>query len=178
MRRLTFDGYLRSYVRYLSGHETLALNRLVPLVQSEPRLTEPLLLWAVESGRVNRLAALLQGQDQDALERELTTLASLEGRGRLESALDSEDPRLRPEYWKVWRSYVVRRDAPERDAQLKLVARQRALALEATKGVTRYRMAKDLGLNPGNLHAFLAQDNASKLSLDRALELVEYLEAA
>lgn len=52
------------------------------------------------------------------------------------------------------------------------------LALEAAKGVSRYRMAKDLGLNPGNLHAFLAQGNPSKLSLDRVFELVSYVEAA
>ena len=50
--------------------------------------------------------------------------------------------------------------------------------MEATKGVTRYRMAKDLGLNPGNLHAFLSQGNVSKLALERAYELVDYLAAA
>ena len=85
---------------------------------------------------------------------------------------------MRPEYSKVWRSYVARRDAQGRDAELKLEARKRVLALESKKHVTRYRMAKDLGLNPGNLHAFLAQGNPNKLSLNRVVDLVEYLEAA
>lgn len=176
MRRLTFAGYLGSYVRFLGGQETLALSRLAALTRSEPRLVEPLLLWAAKTGRAGRLSELLE--DRERLLGELETLVSMEQAGRLEPALATEDPRLRPEYSKVWRSYVARRDAPVRDAELKLEARKRVLALEKAKGVTRYRMAKDLGLNPGNLHAFLAQGDPSKVSLDRALGLVEYLEAA
>jgi hypothetical protein len=176
MRPLTFKGYLESYVRHLAGQNTLGLPRLATLTRSEPRLTEPLLLWAAETGRGARLSTLLKMHGD--LKRELATLVSLEQLGRLESALAAEDPRLRPEYTKVWRSYVVRRDAHIRDAQLKLEARNRVLALERDKGVSRYRMAKDLRLNPGNLHAFLAQGNATKISLDRALSLVRYLEAA
>jgi hypothetical protein len=176
MRRLSFSGYLESYVRYLSGGDALALRPLAELTQSEPRLVEPLLLWVAKTGRDQRLQRLLA--DRDDLTRELKTLVSLEQRDQLESALSTEGPELRAEYSKVWRSYLARSNAPARDAELKLAARSRALALERTKGVSRYRMAKDLGLNPGNLHAFLAQGNASKLSLERAFELVSYLEAA
>ncbi len=176
MRQLTFGGYLDSYVRYLAGRDTHALSRLADLARTEPRLTEPLLLWAVKRGHDARLSQMLAGQP--GLAHELKVLVALERDGRLESAISAEDPRLRPEYSKVWRSYVARRDASARDAHLKLEARKRVLALESAKGVTRYRMAKDLGLNPGNLHAFLAQGNPSKLSLDRALQLVSYLEAA
>ncbi len=176
MRRLTFSGYLESYVRHLAAEDTLALSRLACLAESRPRLVEPLLLWAVVTGRGARLSGLLRGRRK--LERELEVLEWLDRRGELESALAGEDARLRPEYSKVWRSFVVRRDAPVRDTELKRQARERALELEARKSVTRYRMAKDLGLNQGNLHAFLAQGNVSKLSLDRALGLVDYLEAA
>lgn len=176
MRGLTFEGYLRSYVQHLAGQSTLSLSKLTNLAVSEPRLVEPLLLWAVVSGRADRLSHLLAGSE-DRLE-ELSALAALERDGELESALAADDSPLPPEYAKVWHSYLVRRDATTRDAQLKLAARKRALALEADKNVTRYRMAKDLGLNPGNLHAFLTQGNVSKLSLDRAYELVRYLDAA
>ncbi len=176
MRRLTFAGFLESYVRHLAGLDTLDLSRLARAMRSEPRLAEPLLLYAAKSGRAEKLSGLLGASDD--LRDELHTLVELERSDRLESVLAAEDPRLRPEYAKVWRSYVARRDAPARDAELKLRARERVLALEKTKGVTRYRMAKDLGLNPGNLHAFLAQGNPSKLSLARVYELVEYLKAA
>lgn len=103
---------------------------------------------------------------------------ALKSSSQLESALAEEDPRLRPEYAKVCHSFVARRDARHRDAELKLEARKQALALAREKNVSRHRMARDLGLNDGNLHAFLAQGKASTLSLERALKLVEYLRAA
>jgi hypothetical protein len=176
MRPLTFSGFLKSYVRALAGESTLSLKALAKRSESEPRLVEPLLLWAVAGDRSAQMARLLD--EREDLQQELRTLANLKRRGRLEAALESEDPALRPEYAKVWRSYVVRRDAHLRDAQLKLEARRRVLELESGKRVTRYRMAKDLGLNPGNLHAFLAQGNVTKLSLDRAMALVRLLETA
>lgn len=176
MRRLTFKGFLESYVSSLSGEHTLALTRLVELSSSEPRLTEPALLWAAVSGQTDRMCRLLNAHGD--LQRECDMLAELSAGGTLEQMLAAEDPRLRPEFTKVWRSYVARRDAQMRDAQLKLDARERALALAKSKNVTRYRMAKDLGLNGGNLHAYLVQARTSKLSLDRAVALVRYLEAA
>jgi len=176
MRTLSFPGYLESYVLRLSGGKTLAVKELAAMAAKEPRLVEPLLLWAVETGRSPNLCRLLE--DGSRMARELGTLESLKRQQTLELALTSVDSPLGPEYRKVWHSYLVRANAPKRDAQLKLEARRRVLELEATKSVSRYRMAKDLGLNPGNLHAYLAQGNASKLSLDRALSLVDYLEAA
>lgn len=176
MRRLTFAGYLKSYVPYLADSESLALPRIWECTAKHPRATEPLLLLAAVTGRSSALAA--QVSPKPTLAAELVLLAELTETGQLESALADADPRLRPEYFKAWRSYVVRRDAHLRDADLKQLARQRALELEAKRSVTRYRVAKDLGLNPGNLHAFLSQGNVTKLSLDHAYELVEYLEAA
>ena len=176
MRQLTFPGFLQSYVKALSGEDTLALSRLAVLSQTESRLVEPLLLWAVVTGRANRLDSMLEGRQ--GLREELRTLARLQSTGRLEKELANARSTLRPEYRKVWRSYLVRRDAPNRDKKLRLEVRKRVLELESQKGVTRYRMAKDLGLNPGNLHAFLSQGDPTKLSLDRVAELVRYLEAA
>ncbi len=176
MRRLTFPGFLRSYVKALSGEDTLALPRLTALSETEARLVEPLLLWAAATGRAGRLDGLLEGRR--ALQMELQALVRLQSTGRLESELADAGCSLRPEYSKVWHSYVVRRDASNRDKELRLKVRERVLELESQKGVTRYRMAKDLGLNPGNLHAFMSLGDPTKLSLDRVVDLVEYLEAA
>jgi hypothetical protein len=176
MRPLTFAGYLGTYVAHLSGEDTRDAARLAAAVRKRPRLAAPLVLWAVETGRADRFANLLG--DNPQLLAELGTVNRLWAEGRLERALDEPPSPLRPEYAKAWQSYVARRDAPKRDAELKLVARGRALVLASQKGVSRYRLAKDLGLNPGNLHAFLAQGDATKLSLDKAVALVKYLEAA
>lgn len=175
MRQLTFKGFLGAYVAHLAGRKTTSLTELASLLESNMRLREPLVLWAVENKRGDRLAALLS--DDEQARAELRMLTSLRERGRLEESLSRGDSDLRPEYLKVWQSFVVRRDAPLRDERLKLAARERVLALEVTRQVSRYRMAKDLGLNQGNLHAFLSQGNPKKLSLQHAYELVDYLEA-
>jgi len=175
MRRLTLRGYLESYVPYLAGEDTLALTRLARHLPEEPRLVAPMLLWATVSDQADRLSKLLQSEEQRA---ELANLVSLHSACRLEAVLAAQNPELRQEYVKVWRSFVARRDAKSRDADLKLEARKRVLDLEREKTVSRYRMARDLGLNHGNLYAFLAQGKASALSLERAFELVDYLEAA
>jgi hypothetical protein len=175
MRELTFNGYLESYVPYLAGEDTLALPRLVELLPKEPRLAAPLLLWAAVSGRADRLGRLLR---DDRLKQELEVLVSLQSKSQLETALAAESPSLRPEYSKAWRSYVTRRDAAKRDAGLKLEVRKQALALLQEKDVSRYRVARDLDLNDGNLFAFLTQGNTSKLSLERAFGVLDYLKAA
>jgi len=176
VRQLTFGGFLESYTKALSGENTRSLRRLAGMALTQPRVTEPLMLLAVVTQREQMLAGakLLDSE----LSGELHTLVTLHQSGRLESALAAGDPQLRTEYVKVWNSYVARRDVVKRDANLKLDVRERVLALEATKHVTRYRMAKDLGLNPGNLHAFLAHGEPSKLSLDRAYKLLDYMNAA
>ncbi|MDZ4178763.1 MAG: hypothetical protein U1E29_05975 [Coriobacteriia bacterium] len=176
MRRLTFRGFLQSYVRALSGEGTLALSRLAELSRTEPRLVEPLLLWAAVTDRAERLDDLLEGRQR--MRQELRMLAQLHATGSLEDELAGSRSPLRAEYVKAWNSYTVRRDAVSRDKELRLEARKRVLELESRKNVPRYRMAKDLGLNPGNLHAFLSQSDPTKLSLDRVVDLVEYLEAA
>jgi hypothetical protein len=171
MRALTFKGFLGAYLRKLSGQRSLAVARLADLAHGQKRLVEPLLLWAVTADKTDALSKQLA--ERPRLLAELHQLDALAKAGRLEAALSGEDATVRPEYSKVWRSYVVRRDEHLRDDRLKLEARKRALALEATKPVSRYRMAKDLKLNPGNLFAFLKQGNPSKLSLNRAYELVD-----
>lgn len=175
MRKLTFKGFLEAYVGHLSGRRTTSLSELAPLVDSNKRLREPLVLWAVANRKSEKLSKLMANDSR--LQAELLQLAWLMQQGRLEESLAQGDPDVRQEYLKVWRSYVARRDAHSRDQRLKLEARKRVLALESTKQVTRYRMAKDLGLNQGNLHAFLSQGNASKVSLQRAYDLVNYLES-
>lgn len=176
MRPLTFRGYLDTTVRDVARRQTRSLAELAAIARRRPALIEPLFLWAAKTNRATRLSDLFEGRP--ALQAELARLTALERTGGLEATLESRDPGLRDEYVDVWRAYVDRRDVKKHDDEMKLQARNRVLALEANKHVTRYRMAKDLGLNPGNLHAFLAHGNPKKISLKRAFDLVGYLEVA
>jgi hypothetical protein len=135
-----------------------------------------LLLWGVVNGRAETFKQLFEMNPERLCE--LDSLLALSAAGKLEQTLAAPTSAMRTEYHKVMASYLSRRDAPVRDADVKRAARQRALELEKSKRVTRYRLAKDLGLNPGNLHAFLTQGNVSKLSRANALAVVDYLRAA
>ncbi|MDZ4064079.1 MAG: hypothetical protein U1E22_05360, partial [Coriobacteriia bacterium] len=85
MRRLTFKGFLQSYVRALTGEDTLALPRLAALSKTEPRLVEPLLLWAAVTDRTERLGRLLEGRQE--LLQQLQAVARLQATGCLEDEL-------------------------------------------------------------------------------------------
>ena len=53
MRELTFEGFLRRYVRELSAQDTLDVSKLAQEAQQEkPRLREPLFLYAMETGKL------------------------------------------------------------------------------------------------------------------------------
>jgi hypothetical protein len=174
MRQLTLKGFLKPYLQYLSGEQTLSVSKLVEKLNSEPRLVHPLMLWAVLNGQASRLMTLLE--DRDELKQELCVFIDLAQQGSLEKGLEANAKGISEGTLKVWNSYRARRDAPLRDEKLKQAAHGRALALEKTAGVSRYRMAKDLKLNSGNLHAFLAFGDVSKMSLDKAYQLIEYLQ--
>lgn len=173
MRQLTLKGFLKTYLKYLSGENTLSVALLGEKIQTEPRLAHPLMLWAVLSGQAEVLMTRLDNRVD--LLHELKTLTCFKNCEELEVALEVGAEGISEGTQKVWNSYKVRRDASLRDERLKRAAREQVLVLEQAVGVTRYRLSKDLRLNPGNLHAFLTFGDVRKLSLDKTYQLLEYL---
>jgi predicted transcriptional regulator len=54
--------------------------------------------------------------------------------------------------------------------------RPRIVEALARRGITRYRLCKDLGLNPGNVYAYLAGDD-TKVSKETARRILGYAES-
>ena len=46
MRKLTFEGFLKQYVAELSGVQTASVHKLAACLNENPRLKEPLFLYA------------------------------------------------------------------------------------------------------------------------------------
>ena len=46
MRKLTFEGFLKQYVAELSGVQTASVHKLADCLNENPRLKEPLFLYA------------------------------------------------------------------------------------------------------------------------------------
>ena len=55
MRKLTFEGFLKQYVVELSGVQTASVHKLADCMTENPRLKEPLFLYALAFDKVDWL---------------------------------------------------------------------------------------------------------------------------
>ena len=55
MRKLTFEGFLKQYVAELSGVQTASVHKLADCLNENPRLKEPLFLYALAFNKVELL---------------------------------------------------------------------------------------------------------------------------
>lgn len=108
MRELTFKGFLTQYVRQLSEQKTNSLYKLAAeAASSNPRLREPLFLYAVYSQKQD---VLLQAVKEPALRAEYHRLVSLYTADRMTELFEQASPTVPAEYHKVWRSYQSRKN--------------------------------------------------------------------
>lgn len=66
---LTFLGFLRQYVKELSGESTLSIKRLASCCGDFPKLREPLFLYVVFSGQLQTLRSALQAESNESLQK-------------------------------------------------------------------------------------------------------------
>lgn len=175
MRELTFRGFLAQYVRQLSEQETNSLFKLAAQAgSSNPRLREPLFLYAVYSQKQD---VLLQATKEPELYTEYHRLVSLYTADEMTQLLEQVSPLLPAEYHKVWRSYQSRKNRGQADDHTKELMRQKVKRLQEKYSVTNYRIYTDLKLNPGNLNAWLKHGDSDKVSLETARRTLRYVEA-
>ena len=173
MRELTFKGFLTQYVRQLSKSDTNSLYKLAAEAGSDnPRLREPLLLYALYSGKQ---AVLLQAAKDPELYAEYKKMLAY-GVEEMTQLLESKSSLLPAEYQKVWRSFQSQKNRGQADDHTKELMRQKVRRLQDQCGVSNYRIYTDLKLNPGNVNAWLKHGVADKVSLDTARRTLRYVE--
>ena len=173
MRELTFKGFLTSYVRQLSRTDTNSLYKLAAEAASDnPRLCEPLFLYAMYSGK---LTVLLQATKDAELRSVYKDMAQYTAE-QMTTLLENGSPALPNEYHKVWRSYLSQKNRGQADDHTKELMRQKVKRLQDRYGVSNYRIYTDLRLNPGNLNAWLKHGHSDKVSLDTARRTLRYVE--
>jgi hypothetical protein len=174
MRELTFAGFLKQYVRSLSLSDTNGLYRLAAEAAFDnPRLREPLLLYALFTGKEQILLAATKSPE---LRWEYASLLEQYNRETMLQALHDGDPALPEEYVKVYRSYLSVKNGKQKDYHTKALMRTRIVRLQQEKGISTYRVYTDLRLNHGNMNAFIKHGDCSKVSLEAARSAVSYLE--
>lgn len=176
MRELTFAGYLTKYVRDLSFGDTIRLVTLAEEAAWEnPRLREPLLLYTLYTDKAE---TLLRSTKDKVLKEHFQTMLLQYSKDEMEHALQDASSSLPEEYKKVWRSYTSQRDRSKSDDHTKELMRKKILRLQELGKVTNYRIYKELGLNPGNVNAWLKHGTSDKVSLDTARTVLRFVENA
>ena len=169
MRELTFPGFLKSYVRELSlTHSTGVRVLAKEAAERNPRLREPLYLYALLTGQIELLQKSVRGTTLTAAYEELPDNPT-----EMEKQLRAEPPELPEAYGKVWHSYLVYMERGKRDEETKELMRQQIVHLQSESGVSNYRLYTSLGLNPGNLNAWLKHGDGKKVSLKTARAVLE-----
>ena len=174
MRQLTFPGFLDRYVRDLSNENEGALYPLVrETMNGNPRLKEPLFLYAMSTGREKTLMKAVRGT---ALEKEYAQMQRRYSYPDLLKAFQMVPCELPEGYQKVWRSYQSEAHSYERNSRVKELIRLRILALQNEKGISTYRICKELSINNSNVNTWLKNNEGRKISLDVAREILNYVE--
>ena len=174
MRELTFKGFLAQYVKRLSKSNTNGLYRLAEEASSDnPRLKEPLFLFALYSGKQT---VLLQATKDQSLFAEYQKMVSLYSADQMTQLFEDNASVLPNEYHKVWRSFQSQKNKGQSDDHTKELMRQKVRRLQSQYGVSNYRIYTALNLNPGNVNAWLKHGIADKVSLDTARKILYYVE--
>lgn len=174
MRQLTFKGFTKTYVSSLSKTNSTAIYALAREAADEnPRLIEPLFLYAVSNGIVH---TLLSASKSTVLYDSYSRMASAYSYNELIEAFEAKDDSLPEEYHKVWGSYKSVSKKHERDDRVKALMRIKILELQETKKVSTYRICEDIGFNKANVNAWLKHGTSGKMKLDNARKILKYLE--
>ena len=116
MRKLTFEGFLKQYVAELSGVQTASIHKLADCLSENPRLKEPLFLYALACDKVELLLRYTANSTIAAEYEQLSNLYSLE---QMLVLLEKQSSELPEGYLKVWRSYCSVRDTSLADNDTK-----------------------------------------------------------
>lgn len=167
---LTFKGFLRSYCRELTGLQSDSLRKLLTAVLDEaPAAAEALMCFAAIQGKAWYLACLASGT---RLESDYKRMAdTLEKTVNLEAYLSSGDAPTR--YEKVWLAYRSKKEAANADRRVIALMREKTLQAIASSNLTIYSLCKQLGLNRGNIYAYLNAGDVTKVSRATARLLME-----
>ena len=178
---LTFRGFLKGYCRELAGTSTLNLKTLCRLAEKDaPRVAEPLLLYAFSEGKAGYLMRISEGS---WMHSEYEKVGKLLENAEIphESAAHEEnwakamsDPEMPPRYRSVWNSYLAKKHAAQADRRIIGLMRKKTLAALREAGLTTYSLCKELGLNKGNVYAYLGKGDASKVSRSTARRIMEW----
>ncbi len=175
MRRPTFSRWAKRLILELADTNSFSLRKLAASAQKEnPRLAEPLLLYAYDINSTEKLLSLIW--DEELRATYTRVLQALGKKNLTDIALEKLTiDGLPREYVKILNSYRVAYQKPETLCESKKMRWERSRALQLEKGISAAEIYHALGLNPGNVNAYLKHGALDKVSLDNATSIMKFL---
>ena len=162
MRELSFKGYLQQQLCELSNYDSKSLYKFASLAESNARLKNSLCLY-------------LNYYVSEKLKKQLCKkyLYLKEECDRL-NGVAVEDIDL-SEYKTIYENYLNYKNRKQNEDKIKLLMQKRIVEVQEEKGITNYRIYKELNLNPGNVNAFLKNGDTGKVGLDTVRRMLAYV---
>lgn len=178
MRRPTLNRWLKKEILILSAERRFSLRRLAALAQNEqPRLAAPLFLYCYETESLETLYGFVY--DPETMTQYRIVESMLDGKNLSNVALDANIPDGLPrDYSKHLTSFAAAYHAPETAAESKRLRWERSHALQLEKGIPTAQIYRALGMNPGNVNAYMKHGDIGKVSLEGATAIMRYLISA
>lgn len=169
MRELTFKGYLLSQLQELSGLNSTSLYTFSHLSCHNARLKDVLTLYLVMYTDENLKDKLLKKFDYLN-----SSCEKLEGLDDDNAEIHLQKDSL-SEYRTVYNNFLYQRNRKEQENKLKKMICVKISEVKKAKSVSNYRIYKEMNLNPGNVNAFLKNEDTSKVSLDTARKILAFV---
>ena len=164
MRKQLFVNFLKYYLRDVSGLNTCNIHKLAKEMKTNYRIRDSLILYSALTNKQHILNKHTKDKYMDVLTR-------VNENNFLNDVFDEECYEFR----KIWNSYQNKVKVVEYDNYIKENARLTILKSMKEKGITNYRVYKDLNLNPGNINDYLTNNNLKKVSVATVKAIANYV---
>ena len=162
MRQQQFINFLKEYLQDVSGMPTANIHKLADASKKNIRIRDCLILYCALSNTQRILNKFTNNKYKDDLDRlnEYNFLS--------EEFSDYE-------FKKIYTSYQHKIKVVEYDDITKNKIHDNIVRTMNEKGISNYRIYKDLKLNPGNINDFLTNKNIKKVSMNTVLKIFDYV---
>ena len=164
MREQLFINFLQDYLQDISGLQTCNIHKLANEMKKNYRIRDSLILYCA-----------ISGDNRKKILNRFTNNKYKEVMSNLNENNFLSDDYEEYEFRKIWNSYQNKIKIVEYDNYIKENARLTILKSMKEKGITNYRVYKDLNLNPGNINDYLTNNNLKKVSVDTVKAIANYV---
>jgi hypothetical protein len=173
MRRPNFIGWVSRELKYLSGEDTLNLRRLTWLAQtSVPRLRERVVLYAIATNRTEKLRGYIY---DEALLSELGVVEETLQNCDFNRINNADLNGIPERYTKAIKSYHAAYNKITVRNNSKQMRWKKTVLLQKMKCISNADIYHDLGLDAGNINAYLKNGDIDRVSLSTATDIMNHL---